>query len=75
MGRRAKVVLSKHDAADERLLIDLFISTGRIKVTKCAPMRSDRSLSLQRRRGGGQLPGHLNPLTMGDRLDVSGSLT
>lgn len=65
MGRRAKVVLSKHDAADERLLIDLFISTGRVKVTKCPEFRRPAHLSLRHKRGG-VLPAHLNPVTMGE---------
>lgn len=59
------LTLTRYDAADTAALVALYISTGRLKVTKC-PEFVRRNLNPK--RGGGMMPGHLNPLTMGDPL-------
>lgn len=46
-----------------RDMIDMLISTGALTVTRCPEMRRR---SLDPKRGGGMMPGHLNPLTIGE---------
>lgn len=46
-------------------MIDMLIATGALTVTRCPPGRRD---NLNPKRGGGMMPGHLNPLTIGDTL-------
>lgn len=58
-----KLKLGNVDRETARLLVDFHLAAGTIKVTKC-PEFARRNLDPK--RGGGMMPGHLNPLTMGD---------
>lgn len=67
MSRRIAIPLPASSALSERALIDRLIAAGAIKVTRCP---DGARTNLDPKRGGGHMPAHLNPLTMGDRGDA-----
>lgn len=46
-----------------RDMIDMLIAQGALTVTRCP---DGRRTNLDPKRGGGMMPGHLNPLTIGE---------
>lgn len=62
MPKQKPVRLHKIAIADQRELIDALIATGALKVTRCPDFVRP---NLHARRGGGMMPSHLNPLTIG----------
>ena len=57
--------LQRAERDHEDALLRFRIAAGLVKVRKVGECpKRDRSLSLQVRRGGGTLPGHLDPRSM-----------
>ncbi len=67
MSNRIAIPLPACSMHSERALIERMIAAGAIKVTRCPP---GAETNLNPKRGGGMMPAHLNPLTMGEREDV-----
>lgn len=64
-----KIDLNRFTPAQQRDYIEKMIAAGIVTITRCPDAAKQGDTCLRRKSGGGMLPGHLDPRTIGDTLE------